>query len=60
MHHENACLLLQEYGGFLPRVGHECAEQIMEAAAQMERLRQDLVEDLDRNTDEQPAYEPVA
>jgi CHASE3 domain sensor protein len=56
----NACLLLQEYGGFLPRVGHECAEQIKEAAAQMERLRQDLVGDLDRNLDEQPAYEPVA
>jgi len=40
---ENARLLLQEYGGFLPRQGHECAEQIMEASLQMERLRLDLV-----------------
>jgi len=40
---ENARLLLEEYGGFLPRHGHECAEQIKEAAAQMERLRQELL-----------------
>ena len=39
----NARLLLQNYGGFLPRQGHEYAEQIREASAQMERLRQDLV-----------------
>jgi len=39
----NARLLLQNYGGFLPRQGHEYAEQIQEASAQMERLRQDLV-----------------
>jgi CHASE3 domain sensor protein len=39
----NASLLLQNYGGFLPRQGHEYAEQIKEASAQMERLRQDLV-----------------
>jgi CHASE3 domain sensor protein len=39
----NARLLLQNYGGFLPRQGHEYAEQIKEASAQMERLRQDLV-----------------
>lgn len=39
----NAALLLQNYGGFLPRQGHEYAEQIKEASAQMERLRQDLV-----------------
>ena len=31
------------YRGFLPRRGHESAEQMKEAAAQMERLRQDLV-----------------
>ena len=31
------------YRGFLPRRGHECAEQMKEAAAEMERLRQDLV-----------------
>jgi len=36
-------LLLENYGGFLPRQGHEWAEQMKEAAAQMERLRQDLV-----------------
>jgi CHASE3 domain sensor protein len=39
----NARLLLQNYGGFLPRQGQEYAEQIREASAQMERLRQDLV-----------------
>jgi len=39
----NASLLLQNYGGFLPRQGHEYAEQIREASAQMEQLRQDLV-----------------
>jgi CHASE3 domain sensor protein len=39
----NARLLLQNYGGFLPRQGHEYAEQIQEASAQMELLRQDLV-----------------
>jgi CHASE3 domain sensor protein len=39
----NARLLLQNYGGFLPRQGHEYAEQIKEASARMERLRQDLV-----------------
>jgi CHASE3 domain sensor protein len=40
---ENARLLLEEYGGFLPRQGPECAEQTMEASLQMERLRLDLV-----------------
>ena len=39
----NTRLLLQNYGGFLPRQGHEYAEQIKEASAQMEQLRQDLV-----------------
>ena len=39
----NARLLLENYGGFLPRQGHEYAEQIREASIQMERLRQDLV-----------------
>ncbi len=39
----NARLLLQNYGGFLPRQGNEHAERIVQAAAQMERLRQDLV-----------------
>jgi hypothetical protein len=36
-------LLLENYGAFLPRQGHEYAEQMKEAAAQMERLRQDLI-----------------
>jgi CHASE3 domain sensor protein len=40
---ENVRLLLKEYAGFLPSHGHECAEQIREAAAQMERLRQELL-----------------
>ena len=39
----NARLLLDNYGGFLPRQGHEYAEQIKEASIQMERLRQDMV-----------------
>jgi CHASE3 domain sensor protein len=39
----NARLLLENYGGFLPRQGHEYAEQIQEASIEMERLRQDLV-----------------
>ena len=39
----NARLLLEDYGGFLPRQGHACAEQIQEASAQMEQLRQELV-----------------
>jgi CHASE3 domain sensor protein len=39
----NSRLLLENYGGFLPRQGHEYAEQMNEAAAQMELLRQDLV-----------------
>jgi len=39
----NSRLLLENYGSFLPRQGHEYAEQMKETAAQMERLRQDLV-----------------
>jgi len=39
----NSRLLLDNYGGFLPRQGHEYAEQMKEAATQMERLRQDLI-----------------
>jgi CHASE3 domain sensor protein len=39
----NSRLLLENYGDFLPRQGHEYAEQMKEAAAQMEQLRQDLV-----------------
>jgi hypothetical protein len=51
----NARLLLQNYGGFLPRQGHEYAEQIQEASAQMERLRQDLVGSPRSNGDEKAA-----
>jgi len=39
----NSRLLLENYGGFLPRQGQAYAEQMKEAAAEMERLRQDLV-----------------
>jgi len=39
----NSQLLLENYGDFLPRQGHAYAEQMKEAAAEMERLRQDLV-----------------
>jgi CHASE3 domain sensor protein len=39
----NARILLREYGGFLPRHAHECAEQIEEASVQLEQLRQDLI-----------------
>jgi len=52
---ENARLLLEEYGGFLPRHGHECAEQIKEAAAQMERLRQELLDQPGFNQSDQEA-----
>jgi CHASE3 domain sensor protein len=51
----NARLLLQNYGGFLPRQGHEYAEQIREASAQMEQLRQDLVGGQGSNGDEKAA-----
>ncbi len=40
---ENAELLLEKYGGFLPREGYQYAEQIREAAAEMERLRKELL-----------------
>ena len=51
----NARLLLQNYGGFLPRQGHEYAEQIKEASAQMEQLRQDLVGSPSSHGDERAA-----
>jgi len=56
----NSRLLLQNYGGFLPRQGHKYAEQIREASAQMERLRQDLVGNPDSDNDEKAAYDSVA
>jgi len=36
-------LLLENYGDFLPKQGHQYAEQMKDAAIQIERLRQDLV-----------------
>jgi CHASE3 domain sensor protein len=44
-------LLLEKYGGFLPRHGQQYAEQIKEAAAQVERLRQHLVSGQDSESD---------
>ncbi|PYX34751.1 MAG: hypothetical protein DMG80_00950 [Acidobacteria bacterium] len=51
----NANLLLENYGGFLPRQGHEYAEQIKEASAQMEQFRLDLVGSPNSNGDEAAA-----
>jgi len=56
----NVRMLLQEYGGFLPRHAHECAEQIEEASAELEQLRQQLVGGPDSNEDEKAAYQAVA
>ena len=52
---ENTRVLMDEYGGFLPRHGHECAEHIKEAAAQMERLRQELLGEPGLNRTDQRA-----
>jgi len=51
----NSRLLLEHYGDFLPRQGHEYAEQMNEAAAQMEVLRQDLVGSPPSNGNEKAA-----
>lgn len=51
----NSRLLLESYGGFLPRQGHEYAEQMKEAAIQMELLRQDLVGGPGSKSDEKAA-----
>jgi len=56
----NIRLLLHEYGGFLPRHAHKCAEQIEEASAQLEQLRQDLVGDSCSSNDEKAIYQAVA
>jgi len=56
----NIHLLLQEYGGFLPRHAHNCAEQIEEASAQLEQLRQDLVGDSRSGNGEKAMYQAVA
>jgi CHASE3 domain sensor protein len=55
----NVRLLLQEYGGFLPRHAHECAEQIEEASAQLEQLRQDLIAN-SGSANEEGCYQAVA
>lgn len=39
----NSQLLLEEFGSFLPRQGHEYAVQVKDAAAEIEQVRQDLV-----------------
>jgi hypothetical protein len=57
---ENARMLLQNYGGFLPRHGHQCAEEIQEASAQMEQLRQELVESSDCKNAEPAILDCVA
>jgi CHASE3 domain sensor protein len=51
----NTRLLLEDYGGFLPPEGHAYAEQMKEAAAEMERLRQDLVGSPSSNGNERAA-----
>ena len=56
----NIRLLLHEYGGFLPRHAHKCAEQIEEASAQLEQLRQDLVGDSCSSNHEKAIYQAVA
>lgn len=58
----NARVLLQNYGGFLPRQGQECAEQIKEASVQMERLRRDLVggADIEEEEEKEKALHAVA
>jgi CHASE3 domain sensor protein len=47
--------LLEKYGGFLPRHGQQYAEQIKEAAAEVERLRRDLVGSRDYESDVEAA-----
>lgn len=56
----NARLLLHTYGGFLPRQGHQCAEEIKEASAQMERLRQDLIASSDSKNAQDAILDCVA
>jgi CHASE3 domain sensor protein len=52
---ENARLLIEKYGGFLPRQGFQYAEQIRDSAAELERLRQDLLGCPDSNVDRKVA-----
>jgi len=48
-------LLLEKYGDFLPRQGQQYAEQMKDAAVQIERLRQDLVGSSDSANGEKAA-----
>jgi CHASE3 domain sensor protein len=45
----NAAILLDTYGGFLPKHAQESAQQIREAAAHMEKLRSDLLANLGKS-----------
>ena len=56
----NAHLLLQEYGGFLPRHAYKCAQQIEEASTQLEQLRQDLIANSSSSNDEKILFQAVA
>ena len=48
-------LLLEKYGDFLPRQGQQYAEQMKDAAVQIERLRRDLVGSSDSANGEKAA-----
>ncbi|HTM37383.1 MAG TPA: CHASE3 domain-containing protein [Terriglobales bacterium] len=56
----NAHLVLQEYGGFLPRHAHQCVEEIEEASTALEQLRQDLVANSGSSERENGLCEAVA
>lgn len=51
----DASLLLENYGGFLPRHGQETAEHMKETAAQLERLRQELLGNSEPQIDQRAA-----
>lgn len=52
---ESARLLLGKFGGFLPKLGYEYAEQIEEAAGQLEKLRRELLNSPDSAIDRKAA-----
>ena len=45
----NAVILLDTYGGFLPKHAQESAQQIRDAAAQLEKLRSDLLANISKS-----------
>jgi CHASE3 domain sensor protein len=51
----DARLLLESYGGFLPRHGQETAENMKETAAQLERVRQELLGQSEPEIDQKAA-----